>query len=306
MEAAAGTSAGTVDFFNQIGLLFAGIAQNLPGPVPVAPAGPVPRAPVPLGSSGLCLSGATQDNVTWNDNDNDGSPSAGDTITVNLQNCALVADGGLTIISGTPNPALTFTAASVTEVGIAGTLALHLTTVSASVPTDSTDIDGIMAASFSALSFPAATVTLGQVNGTAANTQITIVDSAGSLAFGCFDVNLTFPDATDPLNFETSVRGVAKIQNLFIMQLGDYGVGSDPNPLVFESGIPVSGELKLLSFDSRATYGLTSCYGTVTGTTSELVTALGGSSIQLDQFNNISWSAPVDNTISTSWGALLN
>jgi hypothetical protein len=305
MEDAAAISAGGVQFFNQIGVVFLGIAGNFLPPVS-APAGPSPLLPIPIpGGSGLCLPGATLANVTWNDNANNTIPSAGDSITVALQNCALVADGGQSVLSGTPNPAITFTATTVTTAGIIGTFAFNLTSASASAPTDTTVISGLMPASFSALGFPAATVTLGQVNGTAANTQITIVDSAGSLAFGCFDVSLTFPDATNPFNFDTSVRGVAKIDDLAIMQLGDYAVESDPSPLSFVGGIPVSGKLKLLSFDSRASVpGLSSCYGTVTGTTSELVTALGESAIRLDQFNNITWSGTPDNTITTTWGAL--
>jgi len=306
-QQAAGISAGAVDFFSQIALLFAGIAQNIPAP-PVL--GPVPRLPVPLGVSGLCLT-ATQDNVTWNDNDNNQLPSAGDTITVELQNCALAADGGQSIISGNPNPAVTFTVASVTPV-LAGTLSLKIISAAASDPTDTTTINGVMPATFSALSFPAATVTLGQISGTAANTQVSIVDTLGpgNLTFGCFDVNLTFPDVSNPFVFNTSVRGVAKIGVSStvsqIMQLGDYAVTSDPSPLNFADGTPVSGELKLLSFDSRPTYQLPACYGTVTGTTSELVTALGGSAIRLDTFKNITWSGTPDNTINTTWSALIN
>ena len=162
-------------------------------------------------------------------------PSAGDTITVELQNCALAADFGASIISGNPNPAVTFTVASVTTAGIAGTLALKITSAAASDPTDTTVINGVMPATFSALSFPAATVTLGQINGTAANTQVSIVDTLGpgNLTFGCFDVNLTFPDVSNPFVFNTSVRGVAKIgvspTVSQIMQLGDYAVASDPS-----------------------------------------------------------------------------
>lgn len=308
MQQAASISAGAVDLFSQIALLFAGVAQNIPAP-PVL--GPVPRLPVPLGASGLCLPGATLDNVTWNDNDNDTLPSAGDTITVELQNCALVADGGQSIIAGNPNPAVTFTVASVAPV-LAGTLSLNIISAPALDPTDTTTITGVMPATFSALNFPAATVTLGQISGTAANTQLQIVDTLGpgNLTFGCFDVNLTFPDALDPFVFDTSVRGVAKIGITptvsQIMQLGDYAAVTDPSPLNFIAGTPFSGQLKLLSFDSRPNFQLPACYGSVTGTTSGLVTALGGSSIQLDQFNNISWTLPADNTINTTWSALIN
>ncbi len=298
LQPAAGTMAATVDFFNQIAVVFGAIAAKIPAPV----LGPSRLAAVPLGSSGLCLS-ATVDMVTWNDVNNDNVANAGDSLTVDLQDCSLAADGGFTVVTGTP--AFTFTAATdLTAAGLAGVLALNFTTYDAGFPTDTSTIRGIMPATFSALAFPTAEITMGDA-GDAANNEITISDSAGSYSFGCFDVKLTFPEATNPLNFDAAIRGVGLIDGAFHLQAGDYAEGDSPGALTFESGYPVSGELKLLSFDSRPSYALPICYHDVTGTTSAKVTALGGSSIQLDRFDNITWTAPPAESVLTDWYSLL-
>ena len=301
LQPAAGIMAFTVDFFNRIAVVFGAIAGKIPAP---AGAGPSRLAPVPLGSSGLCLSAVT-DMVTWNDVNDDNVANLGDTLTVDLQDCALKADGGFTVVTGTP--AVTFTAATdLTAAGFAGVLALNFTTYDAGFPAEPMAIAGLMPATFSAISFPAAEITMGDPTVGAANNQITIMDSAGTTySFGCFDVKLTFPDATNPFNFDAAVRGVGLIDGVFHLQAGDYAEGTSPGALTFVGGSPESGELKLLSFDSRPTYGLPVCYANVTGTTSAKVTATGGSLIQLDRFDNITWTGPPAESIVTDWSTLL-
>ena len=311
MQQTAAVSASTVDMMYNIGAIFAGIAVQFQ-PQATAPAGPSPLAPIPLGASGLCLGGATVDNVTWNDVDDSGTPTAGDTITVDLQNCKPDPLDPTFSLSGTPNPAIRYTLANVSAAPppftFQGTLAINLTGTDSF---GSTDIDGIMAAEASTVDFVTAGVTLGADNGTAANTQITISESGTQLAFGCFLVHLDFPNVNDPLIFSMWTRGITKmtVGSLSqIMQLGDY---RDPFPkehLDFALGVPDAGQLKLLSYDSRGSVpGLASCYGgPTTGATSQLVTALGGSAIRLDIFKNTTWTPPADNTVITDWFSLLD
>lgn len=312
LQDVASISAATGDFFNKLGLLIVEILQNS-------------SASSGVGfPSGICLPGAILDEIMWNDLNSNTTLDAGDTFTVAWDNCFISGDEYL---FGNPNPAITFTLTEnvVTEpvlLLIQGTLALNFT--AASLSGESTNIEGSMKTAGAQFTISPTDVTVNAIFG--GNSQpeqtkesefrFTFFEGGsliGDYAFGCFDIVVGFSDADSNLqDYSLTLRGIAKIDDSIIMQMGDYEEpGVSIVPLYFINGIPDSGHLKLLSFDDRPNSsmypGLSSCYGNVGGSTSSLIRplGLGDGSIELELFNNPSWSGTPAATVPTTWDVLL-
>ncbi|MDH3382882.1 MAG: hypothetical protein OEM42_02350 [Deltaproteobacteria bacterium] len=302
MVDAAGVGAGVSSFITGFGgvtvdVLFGFFA----GQMALQPTGVRPMVIVPLD---ICLNfGVGTASADWTDADLSLDLSTGDTVAVTFDNC-LISDAALT---GTVS--FFFDSASLTNFPVG--------TADVTTTADLTVDDGVDTIAFTAnfhMTYAGTLNTFDFMIGDGGVTElITFSDGVDTIQFGCFDTPLTF----DVDSVLVSPRGIVNY-NDSIVQLGDYGVSVDPNPLTF--GIvgfdiaqgPYAGQLKELSFDDRPNQPIPlpacSAVGSTDheGNTSLLVTATGGNPlgpypVTIDRFDNTTWTPPPATSIDTQF-----
>jgi PKD repeat protein len=301
--AGAAIGAGVTNFISGLGGVTVDILFNLavPDGFPLS-VRPMVDVPVDICESGTAI-------AVW-DNTAVGVISAGDNVTVTFDNCVITIAAGTTL-NGTVS--LSFDNASLSEFPI-GTADVS-TTVNLEV--DEPGVDTTVFTGSFHMTYASETGEIFDfVIGDGGVTELlTFSDGVDTIRFGCFDAPLTF----NPDNVLLSPRGVVNWNNIYIMQLGDYGVPVDNNPLVFGyvgSNVapgPYAGQLKQLSFDDRPNQdpALPACSAVGStvheGNTSLLVTATSGDPggvtypVTIDWFANTTWTDPPAGTDNTAF-----
>jgi len=284
-EGLASIAVSAIDVFPRLTTAYQGIVDAVQQQSSLSPSA-VAKALFELGDIGLCSSGAS--NLAWDDADDDGSLSAGDTTTLMFADCDGELDG--TIVFDFSEVAYALTIAEV---------ALNVTIDSAALP--AVALDGRFQIEVNGVPGPPESVIARYlvVDQTEPESSLTAtVEGSTQYRMGCFNLYFTFNLEQGSYSLSEPF-GVFSIPTAGVMTMEAFG----QPPFVFDNGdYPSSGQLAL-----SAASGATPCAaldigpdGVDSNESATALTATGGGAVTLE--GQSSTGAPF--TIDTTWDAL--